>query len=133
MRLLFFFCTILLLISCSNNSAISKKLSGCDSLIINFTDSSSGAVVRSVETTEITAIKKLRQFVNGKKAEDFKCGYNGNLLFFEKGKLVSDISFNYAEGCRHFLLSVEEKLASTNMSNEAADFLKGLAEGRDWY
>ena len=69
-----------------------------------------------------------------KEATGFKCGYNGNLLFFSKGKLISNVSFNYAEeGCKHFILTVNEKLVSTTMSNEAADFLKSLLEGKDWY
>jgi hypothetical protein len=29
--------------------------------------------------------------------------------------------------------TVDGKLTSTAMSNEATDFLKSLAEGKDWY
>jgi hypothetical protein len=48
--------------------------------------------------------------------------------------LLSEISFNYTEAsCQHFLLSIDSKLVSTAMSDEAADFLKSLADGKDWY
>ena len=74
----FFFMGLLFFASCSNNSAISKKLSGCDSLVINFT-----TAIKSVTTTEKKAIKKISQFVNGKKAGEYKCDYTGSLYFFE--------------------------------------------------
>ena len=120
--------------ACSgSNSEVSKKLAGSDSLVIDFKDLSSGEVTRSVVTTEPTAIKKIRQFVAGKSTEEYKCGYNGNLIFFEKGHLVSDVSFNYAKGCAQFVLTSGEKVISTKMSNEAADFLTGLEQGKDWY
>ncbi|MEO7923613.1 MAG: hypothetical protein ABIR30_08035 [Chitinophagaceae bacterium] len=133
MRIISLLIAGLLLISCSDNSAVSKKLSGSDSLIINFKDISSGRITKSLVTTELKAIKRLQQFVAGKSTEEYKCGYNGSLLFYEKGNLVSDVSFNYAKDCAHFLLSVQEKLVSTKMSNEAADFLVGLEQGKDWY
>ncbi len=84
-------------------------------------------------STEKTAIKKMMNYVDGKTSEAYKCGYDGNLVFYKKGIVAGDISFNYAAGCLHFLLKLNEKLVSTPMSDEAADFLKGLAEGKDWY
>ena len=135
MKILFFLCTIVIIASCSNTgSAVDKQLSESDSLIINFTAAPSDAVIKSVTTTEEKAIDKLKQFVDGKEATGFKCGYNGNLMFYSKGKLISNVSFNYAEeGCKHFILTANEKLVSTTMSNEAADFFKSLLEGKDWY
>lgn len=124
-----------ILLSCGgSSSSISKQLSASDSLVINFTAPQSGSISKSVTTTEAKAIHKLARFVDGKKAEEFKCGYNGSLLFFSNGKLLNDVSFNYSEtGCQHFLLSVDGKLEITEMSNEAVDFLKSLADGKDWY
>ena len=126
---------IAIMASCSNSgSAVGKQLSGCDSLVINFTATQSDAVIKSVSTTEEKAIEKLTRFVDGKEASEFKCGYNGHLLFYSKGKLISNVSFNYSEdGCKHFILTVNEKLVTITMSNEAADFLKSLEEGKSWY
>lgn len=125
---------IIFLASCSGTSPINKHLSGSDSLVINFTAPQSDSVAKSVTTTDNTAIDKIISFVDGKEAEKFKCGYNGSLLFFSKRKLLTEVNFNYAEaGCSHFLLSIDSKLVSTLMSNEAVDFLKSLADGKDWY
>ncbi len=119
--------------SCSENSDVTKKLSGCDSLVINFFEPQSDIISKSVATADEKAINRVSEFVSAKETEAYKCGYSGSLHFYERGKMVSDVSFNYSEGCRHFLLDVKGKLTSTMMSNEAADFLKGLAEGKDSY
>lgn len=87
-----------------------------------------------MNTTEDKAIKKLIRFTDGKAGEAYKCGYDGNLLFYKKGTLIGDVSFNYSgDGCHHFLQLVDDKLSPTEMSNEAADFLKSLAEGKGWF
>jgi hypothetical protein len=113
---------------------VNKQLSGSDSLVINFTVMPSDSVIKSVSTNDAKAIEKLSRFVDSKSSEEFKCGYNGHLLFYSKGKLLSNVSFNYAdEGCYHFILATDGKLTSTAMSNEAADFLKSLEEGKNWY
>ncbi len=134
MKFLFSAAVIFLLISCSSKSAISKKLNGSDSLVINFNTPQTNNIEKTVTTTERNAIKKLTQYVDSKTAEAYKCGYDGNLLFYKQGPLVGDISFNYSgEGCHHFIQLIDDKLTPTAMSNEAADFLKSLAEGKGWY
>ncbi len=76
----------------------------------------------------------LLQFTGGSATEIFKCGYDGTMSFYVQGKLVLPVSFNFrGEGYRHFLFDEDNKLRSTKMSNEAADFLKSLAEGKSWY
>ena len=135
MRIALLLATVIFLASCgSSDTEASKQLSGSDSLVINFTAPQSDSVVKSVTTTDNKAIDKIIRFVDGKEAEEFKCGYNGSFLFFSKGKLLTEVNFNYAEaGCSHFLLSIDSKLVSTVMSNEVVDFLKSLAGGKDWY
>lgn len=126
--------TVCLLIACGNKSAVSKQLSVTDSLVINFNAPQTDSIVSTVTTTEVKAIKKLTGFVDGKTSEAYKCGYDGNIMFYKKGVLQGDISFNYSgEGCKHFLQMVKDELTPTAMSNEAADFLKNLAEGKKGY
>ncbi|MEO6612568.1 MAG: hypothetical protein ABIT05_14190 [Chitinophagaceae bacterium] len=134
MKIFAFFVLLSGIFSCTGNGpGATNQLAGSDSLVINFNTPQTNNIEKTLTTTENKAIKKLAAYVDGKAAEVYKCGYNGNLLFYKKGIITGDVSFNYTAGCRHFLQSVEGKLASTSMSNEAADFLKGLAEGRDWY
>ena len=135
MKMSLFACSVLLFCSCGGpGSDISKQLSGSDSLVIHFNIPSTNTIDKTVTTTENTAIKKLSTYVDSKPAEAYKCGYDGNLLFFKNGILLGDVSFNYSsDGCHHFLLSIKDELTPTTMSNEAASFLKSLAEGKGWY
>lgn len=120
-------------ISC-NRSAISKKLAGCDSLVITFNAPNTDSVINLVSTTETKAIQKLAGFLDGKSTEQFKCGYDGNMLFFKGGKQVLPVVFRFSEeGCRHFLFDLDNKVISSGMSNEAVDFLQSLQAGKTSY
>lgn len=123
-----------LLFSSCNQSAIQKKLSGADSLVINFNDPQTNNIKKTVTTVERNAINRLSEFVDAKESELYKCGYDGNMIFFNRGQKKMDISFHYNDiSCRHFIFDVNGELKSTKMSGEAADFLKNLAEGRTSY
>ncbi|SRR5258705_13999385 len=122
------------LFSCGNQTAISKKLSGSDSLVITFNVPNSDSVIKTVSTTEKKAIRQLTGFMNGKKGEEAICGFDGNMTFYSKGETLLLVIFQYnEEGCRHFLFELDNKVMNTAMSNEAADFLKNLAEGKGSY
>ena len=126
MRFLILFLTVLFA-ACSGNTDVSGKLSGSDSLIINFYVPGSETVAETMNTTEEAAIRRLTEFISAKQTELYKCGYDGNLLFFEKGKPVSDVSFKFSdESCRHFVMDIKGELVATKMSNQAADFLNDL-------
>jgi hypothetical protein len=122
-----------MLLSCTS-STLSKKLHGSDSLVVSFNYPNTDSIIKTVSTTEHKAVRRLLQFVDSKQTEQYKCGYDGTMTFFIQGKLVLPVVFKYSEvGCRHFLFDAGNKLRSTTMSNEAADFLKSLADGRSWY
>jgi hypothetical protein len=119
--------------SCSN-SAVAKKLSGSDSLVITFNIPNSDSIIKTVTTTESNAIDKVVDFIDNKPAKEFKCGYDGNLIFFSKGRVLLPVVFKYKEAnCRHFLFELDGKLMSTKMNNEAADFLESLEQGKIFY
>lgn len=124
-----------IIISCSgSDSAVSKQLSGSDSLVINFNTPQSNTIVMTMSTTEDKAIKKLIRFADSKTSEAYKCGYDGNLMFYKKGALAGDVSFNYSgDSCHHFIMLLNGELTPTTMSNDAADFLKSLSAGKTWY
>ena len=127
-------CFFSILAACNNVSPFGKKLADSDSLVIVFTDTLSGNVVKSMQATTTAAIKKVSGFVDSKPVEVFKCGYDGNLYFYKQGALTGEVSFQFNKpGCRHFLFKDGDELTSTEMSNEAADFFKGMVEGRDFY
>ncbi len=135
MRTFIFLFSVIILVSCGGaGSAINKQLSGSDSLVLHFNKPQTNNIDITVTTTEKTAVKKLLNYVDSKSAEAYKCGYDGNLLFYKKGILQGDVSFNYSgDGCHHFIMEVNGKLIPTTMRNEAANFLQSLAEGKGWY
>ena len=122
-----------LLISCSVNS--SHSLLSSDSLVIQFKPIPSGGLAKTVTTTEPNAIKKIVQFVEEGKSEEFQCGTEGSLLFFNKETVKREILFAFSKsGCQHFIWNDEQHVThDVKMSNEAAAFLKGLAEGTNPY
>lgn len=98
-----------------------------DSIAVRFNHSGTNSIAKVVETTDAHAIQKMLRFADGKKTEEYTCGYDGNIMFFKKGSLAGDISFNFSvDDCHHFLHFAAGKLTATAMSNEAADFLKSL-------
>lgn len=130
MKFFIYLSVVFVLASCSG-SAVSKKLASADSLVITFNAANTDSVLKIVTTTEKKAIKKLSQFVAGKESEQFKCGYDGNMTFYSNGQLLLPLVFKYKEkDCRHFLFDMDNKVMSTKMSNEAADFLQNLLDGK---
>lgn len=133
MRLVLFLLPVFLFASCSG-SAISKKLSGSDSLVITFNLPNTDTIIKIVNTAEKNAIKKLAGFLNGDATEQFNCGYDGNMIFYKEGKQLLPVVFRFSEeGCRHFLFDLDNKVMCTGMSNEAVNFLSSLLEGKDSY
>ena len=127
MKLILFFAAAILFISCSN-SALVSHLEDSDSLVVKFNQHSDSLKTRATSTTETHAIQTMLQFTDGEETEQFKCGYDGNILFYKKGSVAADISFNFSgDGCHHFLHEANGKLVATKMSNEGFDFLIALA------
>ena len=134
MKAIFSIIVAVSLFSCGNRSAISKKLSGCDRLVITFNAHNSDSVLNMVSTTEKKAIRKLAGFLDGKKREESKCGFDGNMIFYSKGEIFLPVIFQYSEeGCRHFLFDIDGKVMNTIMSKVAEELLKSLGEGKKWY
>lgn len=126
---------VLFFVSCKNNSSpVYKRLSGADSLVINFNIPNSNLIDKTISTSEKKAIRKLAGFIDSKACPAYKCGYDGNIIFYDKGAVTGDIAFNYSQdSCRHFIQVISDQLSSTSMSNEASNFLRSLAEGKNWY
>jgi hypothetical protein len=134
MRIILIVLAAIFFTSCGDQSAISKKLSGCDSLVITFNVPNGDSVLNRVSTTETKAIKKLSAFLSGKQFEKDSCGFDGNMNFFKAGESVLPVVFQFNEkGCRYFMYGLDGKTVRATMSNEAADFLKSLVGERGLY
>lgn len=130
----FLFILILITGASCKNSDIKKSFLGADSLIIHFKDTQAGTITKSVEATDPKAIKRIAGFIDNQVSEEYKCGYDGKMFFFSKGQQQQEVDFVINDKtCRHFSFLLNGNLVNTKMSNEAADFLKSLADGKSWY
>lgn len=112
-------------------TAVEQKLSGTDSVMVQFFDAKSGMIYNAVTSTEKSAIKKLSSFMEGRTVTPMKCGPNGKVQFFSKSQLLLDATYHSATAdCRYFSFDLDGKLQYVGMSNEAADFLQDLMPPR---
>jgi hypothetical protein len=125
-KLFFSIIAIVFLFGCKQ-SDIGKSFSSSDSLVVHFKDEQAGIVTKTVQTAEAAAIKKIIGFIDASAIENFKCGYDGKMVFYSKGEQVQEVDFKMKDAsCRHFSLLVNEKLISAKMSDEAVSFLESL-------
>ena len=133
MKLLFIFLLPFAFISCKQ-SAIKQSFSSADSLVIHFKDENAGVITKTVQTAELKAIKRIIDFIDAKETEQFNCGYDGKMFFYNKGQQIQEVDFKMKnDSCNHFSFLVNRKLTSTKMSDEAVDFLDALEKGLPTY
>ena len=129
---LFLFSTVSFF-SCKQ-SAIKQSFSSADSLVIHFKNEQAALVTKTVQTTESNAIRRMIDFIDTKSSENFKCGYDGKMFFYNKGQQIQEVDFKMKdESCNHFAFLLNGKLMSTKMNNEAVDFLDALEKGMPYY
>jgi len=124
---------IILFCSCKQ-SPIKQNFSSADSLVIHFKDEQAGTITKTVQTAESKAINRLIEFIDAKETEQFKCGYDGKMFFYNKGQQMQEVDFKMKnDSCNHFAFLLNGKLMSTKMSGEAIDFLNALEQGMPTY
>ena len=124
---------IFFLASCGT-PAVKSKLSGSDSVVIHYYFPATDSVSKTINTTQKAAINKLIGFADGPKSEKYKCGYDGDMVFYKQNQQTQSVKFKYKDkSCRHFLMDIDGKLVSTKLNNEAFDFFTSLDQGKDYY
>ena len=124
---------VILLWSCKQ-SAIKQSFSAADSVVIHFKDEQAGVITKTVQTAESKAINRIIEFMDAKETEQFKCGYDGKMFFYNKGQQMQEVDFKMKDpACNHFSFLINGKIASTKMSGEAIDFLDALEKGMPSY
>ena len=121
-------------LSACKQSAIKQSFSSADSLVIHFKDEQAGIVTKTVQTAESNAINRVIEFMDAKETGQFKCGYDGKMLFFDKGQQIQEVDFKMKnDSCNHFAFLLNGKIVSTKMSDEAVDFFDSLEKGMLYY
>jgi hypothetical protein len=124
---------VLIIPSC-NPSAVKQSFSGADSVVIHFIEDKTGLITKTKDATEPKAIRRLIEFIDANETEQYKCGYDGKMIFFSKGEKIQEVDFKMKdESCNHFIFLLNGRLHSTRMSREAANFLNALEKGLPQY
>lgn len=130
---LFLTVTVILFCSCKQ-SAVKQSFSAADSVVIHFKDEQAGVITKTVQTAESKAINRIIEFMDAKNTEQFECGYDGKMFFYNKGQQMQEVDFKMKDpACNHFSFLINGKITSTKMSNEAIDFLDALEKGMPYY
>ncbi|HET6768687.1 MAG TPA: hypothetical protein VFH08_14845 [Chitinophagaceae bacterium] len=124
---------VILLYSCKQ-SPIKQSFSAADSVVIHFKDEAAGVVTKTVQTAESKAIHRIIEFMDTKETEQFKCGYDGKMFFYNKEQKMQEVDFKMRDpACNHFSFLLNGKMIYTKMSDEAIDFLDALEKGMPYY
>ena len=125
---------LVILFSSCDQSAIRQNFSSADSLVVHFKDEQAGIVTKTVQTAESKAINRMIDFIDAKEAEQFNCGYDGKIFFYNKGQKIQEVDFKMKDdSCNHFSFLLNGKIMSTKINSEAVDFLDALEKGMPYY
>lgn len=131
MRLLIGLFCVALLTGCES-SEVTTMLNQSDSINIQFANSQTNNL-----TTDKTAIEKLAGFIGGNKKElPLECEPkpSGMIFFFQKGKPYQQVVFtDLSQRCRYFITKLNDQTVYSEVSNEAADFLTAIQQGKSTY
>lgn len=106
---------------------IEKKLSGTEKVTIYFYEEGTNKVTDpdKIVTIEIKqVIDSIVGSIESTDAEDYKCGYNGTIEFFENKKTIFVSEFNFQNDCAHFVFRHNKKMFSKKMSEQGRILLQ---------
>jgi len=131
----YLFLAVIVILFCScKQSAIKQSFAAADSVVIHFKDEQAGVITKTVQTAESKAINRIIDFMDAKGTEEFKCGYDGKMFFYNNGEKMQEVDFKMKDpACNHFYFLIDGKPTSTKMSDEAIDFFDALEKGMPYY
>jgi len=121
--------SLFIIISCgeSINSELEKKLAGANKIKLYFFDKENGTVKDSkmiVTVSKQDDIKKIVESITDETAEQYKCGYSGQLEIFKDNDLLFNAEFNFENECTHFVFRYNKQMLFKVMSEEGSSILK---------
>lgn len=106
---------------------LEKKLAGTNKIKLYFFDKEHGTVKDSkmiVTVSKQDDIKKIIESITDETAEQYKCGYSGQLEIFKDNDLLFNAEFNFEKECRHFVFRYNKQMLFKVMSEEGSAILK---------
>jgi hypothetical protein len=114
--------------SCTNNTGGVKDIAaGATEMGVQIFNSGkdSSPVVYTIKDAKL--VKQMAGYMDGEKTAEFKCGYDGNVVFFKKAEILFTADFKTNDvGCMHFSYMLNGALHTTVLSPEAQTFIQSL-------
>jgi hypothetical protein len=113
------------LTSCGDSikPGLDKQVSNTDSIKIYFLSQKDNTTQKVVTLKDKNEIESIIASITDDKAEQFKCGYTGQMEFYEKGKIILSPEFNSNPECAHYVFRYKDKMYHKKMGNEGQDLL----------
>ena len=129
-KLIALFSLSLLLSSCGDSikDGLDKQILGTDSIKIYFLSEKDNTTQKVVTISDNNEIENIIASISDEKSEQYKCGYSGQMDFYEKGRIILSPEFNSNPDCAHYVFRYKDKMYHKKMSNEGQKFLSGISK-----
>lgn len=113
----------ILFASCGDSikPGLDKQISGTDSIKIYFLSEKDNTTQRVVTISDKSDIANIIASITDEKSEQYKCGYTGQMEFYEKGKIILSPEFNSNPECAHYVFRYKDKMYHKKMSQTGQD------------
>lgn len=119
---------LIYLTSCSrDNSAVKEIVKQSDSASIEFL-SADGKLESMITIRDKSSIEMLGDCMDGKAVESTPCNETGHICFYENGNKKMLVDFSLSGDCNSFSYSMNNKLQSKIMNEDATKYLNGIRE-----
>lgn len=113
------------LTSCGDSikPGLDKQIANTDSIKIYFLNEKDNTTQRVVTISGKDEIENIIASITDEKSEQYKCGYTGQMEFFEKGKIILSPEFNSNPDCAHYVFRYKDKMYHKKMSEDGQQIL----------
>ncbi|MCB0725804.1 MAG: hypothetical protein KDC73_14005 [Ignavibacteriae bacterium] len=127
--LLITFLLALILTGCGDSikPGLDKQISSSDSLKIYFFNEIDNAPPKVITLKEKSEIDEMIASITDEESEQYKCGYSGQMEFYQMGKIILSPEFNFSPDCAHYVFRYKDQMYHKKMSPEGQKTLVILA------
>lgn len=107
----------------SIESGLNKQIAGTDSIKVYYFDEKTGATKSVITISDKNDIRSIISSITDESAAEYKCGYNGQLEFYQTDSIIFSPEFNYMEDCPHYVFMYKKNIYRKVMSSEGRELL----------
>lgn len=102
---------------------LDKQIANTDSIKIYFLSEKDNTTQRVVTISNRSEIDNIIASITDEKSEQYKCGYTGQMDFYEKGKIILSPEFNSNPDCAHYVFRYKDKMYHKKMNEDGQRIL----------